>query len=88
MREETGLEVRPLELLYATEGYYRSKDYPENQLMKVYWRVERTGGQLVLGGNGDDIASCFWAPISELAKTALTESDAAAVRRMQERGIL
>lgn len=85
LREETGLEVRPLELLHATERYYRSRDYPENQLVKLYWRVERTGGALVMDGNGDDIASCFWVPVAELASAGLTDSDTEAVRHFHGR---
>lgn len=88
LREETGLEVRPLELLYATEGYFRSHDYPENQLVKLYWRVERTGGTLSLGGNGHDVAGCFWAPVDGLAEVGLTASDAEAARRLSEEGRL
>jgi 8-oxo-dGTP diphosphatase len=88
LREETGLEVRPLELLHATEGYHRSKDYPDNQLIKLYWRIERTGGTLALGGNGDDVASCFWVPVTELATAGLTDSDTEAVQRIRERGLL
>ncbi len=88
LREETGLEVRPLELLHATEGYHRSKDYPESQLIKLYWRVERTGGALELGGNGDDVAACLWVPLAELATVGLTDSDTEAVQRLRERGVL
>jgi 8-oxo-dGTP pyrophosphatase MutT (NUDIX family) len=80
LREETGLEVRPLGLLHATERYYRSKDYPENQLVKLDWKVERTGGTLNMNGNGDDIASCFWVPVGDLAGAGLTDSDTEAIR--------
>lgn len=88
LREETGLEVRPLELLHATEGYHRSRDYPENQLIKLYWRIERTGGTPVMDGNGDDIASCLWVPINELDMAGLMDSDIEAVHRIRQRGIL
>ncbi len=88
LREETGLEVQPMGLLHATEGYYRSKDYPDNQLIKLYWRVRRTAGKLVMDGNGDDVASCFWVALTDLATAGLTDSDTEAVQRIGERGLL
>ena len=86
--EETGLIIRPLGLLHASEGYHRSADYPENQLVKLYWRVERAGGELRLAGNGDDVVGCFWAPLSELHSIGLTDSDEEAIRRLRELGAL
>ncbi len=82
MREETGLEVRVEGLLHATEGYHRSKDWPENQLVKLYWRVTRAGGELRLEGNGDDVESCRWLPLDELPRAGLGDSDAELVRRL------
>ncbi len=88
LREETGLEVRPRDLLYASERCHRSVDYPENQLVKLYWRVEVVGGRLELGGNGDDVEGCFWAPVAGLEAAGLTPSDLDAVTRFRELGVI
>jgi 8-oxo-dGTP diphosphatase len=75
LREETGLEVAVEGLFHATEGYHRSRDYPENQLVKLYWRVRRISGAVRLGGNGDDVESCVWLPLERLAEAGLGDSD-------------
>ncbi|MHB1843237.1 MAG: NUDIX hydrolase [Deltaproteobacteria bacterium] len=81
-REETGLVVRTGELVHATEGYHRSAAYPENQLIKIYWRVEVMGGELRLEGNGDDVAGCLWADLHKLEALELGDSDREAVERL------
>jgi 8-oxo-dGTP pyrophosphatase MutT (NUDIX family) len=87
--EETGLRVRPGALAHASESFFRSRDYPENQLVKLYWLVDREGGALRAEGNGDDVVGCFWSPLETLeADVGLTSSDLEAVRAMRERGLL
>jgi len=87
--EETGLRVRPGALAHASESFFRSKDYPENQLVKLYWLVTREGGDLRSEGNGDDVAGVFWAPLDSLEEAAgLTRSDLEAVRAVRQRGLL
>ncbi|MHB8420246.1 MAG: NUDIX domain-containing protein [Myxococcales bacterium] len=82
LREETGLEVAVQGLVHATEGYHPSRDYPENQLIKLYWRVARSGGELRLSGNGDDVERCVWLPVGELARAGLGDSDAELLGRL------
>ncbi|MDE2511301.1 MAG: NUDIX hydrolase [Elusimicrobia bacterium] len=69
-REETGLEIRPVRALYSSEGAHLSTQSPI-QIVASYWLVERTGGDLRLGGNGDDVLDLFWSdpallPVGEM----------------------
>lgn len=58
--EETGLAIRAARVLYASEGAHLSTAAPV-QIVSTYWHVERAGGELRLGGNGDDVLDLFWA---------------------------
>ena len=68
--EETGLVVRPVRALYASEACHMSTQAPI-QIVSVYWLVERVSGELRRGGNGDDVVDLFWAdpaalPVEEM----------------------
>lgn len=64
-REETGLVVRPVRTLYASEGRHLSTAAPI-QIVSAYWLVERVSGDLRLQGNGDDVLELFWRGLDEL----------------------
>jgi 8-oxo-dGTP pyrophosphatase MutT (NUDIX family) len=64
--EETGLEVEPVRLLWATTGFHRSRSYPHQQLVAIHWEVRAIGGALILDGNGDDVAEAFFCPLQTL----------------------
>jgi 8-oxo-dGTP pyrophosphatase MutT (NUDIX family) len=64
--EETGLEVEPLRLLWATTGFHRSRQYPQIQLLGMYWEVRTVGGTLRPGGNNDDVDEAFFCPLRDL----------------------
>ena len=64
-REETGLLVKPVRTLYASEGRHLSTAAPI-QIVSVYWLVERVSGDLNLAGNGDDVLELFWRTLAEL----------------------
>ena len=64
-REETGLVVRPVRTLYASEARHLSTQAPI-QIVSVYWLVERVSGELRLAGNGDDVLELFWRDLSGL----------------------
>jgi 8-oxo-dGTP diphosphatase len=87
MAEETGLRVGIRGLAYASERYYQSPVYPENQLVKIYWFVERLGGEVRPGGNGDDIEACLWVPTKELLNVGLTPADLEMAQALHERGV-
>lgn len=64
-REETGLVVRPVRTLYASQGAHLSTKAPI-QIVSVYWLVEKVSGELRTGGNGDDVLELLWCDLSEL----------------------
>ncbi|MBI4371375.1 MAG: NUDIX hydrolase [Elusimicrobia bacterium] len=72
--EETGLEVRRVRVLYASEGLHLSTQAPI-QIVSAYWLVERAGGALRPGGNGDDVLDLFWADPARLPLDEMFPSD-------------
>jgi 8-oxo-dGTP pyrophosphatase MutT (NUDIX family) len=72
--EETGLIVRPSRTLYASEGAHLSTQAPI-QIVSAYWLVERTGGELRAGGNGDDVLDLFWSDPSSLPVEEMFPAD-------------
>jgi 8-oxo-dGTP diphosphatase len=72
--EETGLLIRPVRTLYASEGAHLSTQAPI-QIVAAYWLVERAGGELRVGGNGDDVLDLFWADPARLPRDEMFPSD-------------
>lgn len=72
--EETGLIVRPVRILYASEGCHESTQLPI-QIVSMYWLVEATGGTLRNGGNGDDVLGLFWAPVVHIPTEEMFPAD-------------
>ena len=64
--EETGLTVAVKELLFCSQQFQQNPEYPTEQLMHIFYRVERLGGQLITKGNNDDVASVEWATLQDL----------------------
>lgn len=73
-REETGLEIAPLRVLYASEGLHISTQVPM-QIVSIYWQVEAASGGLQRGGNGSDVLDLFWADIDRIPKDEMFPSD-------------
>lgn len=65
-KEETGLEIVVKELLFCSQEFQQNPEYPTEQLMHIYYRVERTGGSLIAAGNNDDVAQVSWVSLDEL----------------------
>ncbi len=63
--EETGLVVKPLRVLYASQEAHLSTQAPI-QIVSVYWLVERISGELRMTGNGDDVLELFWSELDRL----------------------
>ena len=72
--EETGLAVRPVRLLYASEGRHISTQVPM-QIVSIFWLVERLSGELRMQGNGDDVLHLFWADLKDVPTDEMFPSD-------------
>jgi 8-oxo-dGTP diphosphatase len=73
--EETGLEIEPLRLLWATTGFHRSRKFPHLQVLGVYWEVRRIGGTLRPEGNEDDVDEAFFCPLGALPEAQMMSVD-------------
>ena len=80
--EETGLRVRLSRVLYASEGAHLSTQAPI-QIVSAYWLVERDGGSLRLGGNGDDVVALFWSAPSAMPTAEMFPSDLEFAQRLR-----
>lgn len=63
--EETGLVVKPVRLLYASQAAHLSTQAPI-QIVSVYWLVERVSGNLRFAGNGEDVLELLWSDLASL----------------------
>lgn len=68
LEEETQFKVAVKELLYCTQKFHQNNDFPQEQLMHIYYCAERLDSREVLpvGGNNDDVLSVKWASLSEI----------------------
>lgn len=73
-REETGLEIRPLRALHSSAGLHLSTQAPV-QIVSSYWLIERAGGRLREGGNGDDVVDLFWCDPARLPEAEMFPAD-------------
>jgi 8-oxo-dGTP diphosphatase len=64
--EETGLEVEPTRVLWATTELHRAKLRPSQQLVATHWEVRLVGGTFRPEGNGDDVEVAFYCPLHAL----------------------
>jgi 8-oxo-dGTP diphosphatase len=72
LAEETGIEVRVLDLIEVFERIFRDKNGKvQYHFVIVDYLCERTGGNLRAGGDVVDVA---WAGEEELGRFALTEA--------------
>ncbi|MBI5200984.1 MAG: NUDIX domain-containing protein [Elusimicrobia bacterium] len=72
--EETGLEIEPVRVLYASEGLHLSTQMPM-QIVAMFWLVEKKGGTLRRGGNGDDVIDLFWADVASVPVDEMFPAD-------------
>lgn len=79
--EETGLAIRPLRVLYASEGLHLSTQKPI-QIVSVYWLVESLSGTLKEGGNGEDVLRLFWARVDRIPTEEMFPSDLEFARKL------
>lgn len=74
-KEETSLSVSAAELLFCSQRFQQNPEYPHEQLMHIYYRVQRVEGSLRLGGNQDDVANVSWVSRAELASKRILPVD-------------
>lgn len=72
--EETGLAIKPVRVLYASEGRHISSQLPL-QIVSVYWLIRRTSGTLRMRGNGDDVLHLFWSDRGRIPTDEMFPSD-------------
>lgn len=83
-QEETGLEIAPVRVLYASEGLHLSTQMPM-QIVSIFWLVRKLGGELKTGGNGDDVLSLFWAEVDDIPTAEMFPSDREFAARLVEK---
>ena len=64
--EETGLSVAVENLIFCSQKFQQNPEYPDEQLMHIYYRVKRTGGNLLDKGNNDDVLNVGWVSLEDL----------------------
>jgi ADP-ribose pyrophosphatase YjhB (NUDIX family) len=74
--EETGLTVRIDDLLYTSRLFHANPHFPHQQSYHTYYQVERTQGEVLAAGNGDDVLGVAWyalgaMPVGEMIKSDL-----------------
>ncbi len=79
--EETGIRIRPLRVLYASEAAHLSTQAPM-QIVSVYWLVEQAGGSLREGGNANEVIRVFWADLSRIPTEEMFPADLEFTRRL------
>jgi ADP-ribose pyrophosphatase YjhB (NUDIX family) len=73
--EETRIDVRVRELLFCSREFHQNPEYPTEQLMHIYYRVERSAGEITPDGNGDDVVALSWVAFEELASRRILAVD-------------
>jgi ADP-ribose pyrophosphatase YjhB (NUDIX family) len=64
--EETGLQVTVGDLLFCSQTFQQNPEYPAEQLMHIFYRVVRAGGEVITKGNNDDVADVSLVSLEEL----------------------
>ena len=73
--EETGLTVEIEELLFSSKGFHQNPDYPDEQLIHIYYKVRSIGGEFISHGNNDDIQDVGFVEPSEFSQKRIFDVD-------------
>ena len=73
--EETGLTVEIEELLFTSQGFHQNPDYPDEQLIHIYYKVRNRGGEFIPHGNNDDIQDVGFVEPSEFSQKRIFDVD-------------
>jgi 8-oxo-dGTP pyrophosphatase MutT (NUDIX family) len=74
-REETTIHVAVQELLFSTQRFQQNPEYPHEQLIHLYFRVDHIQGDIVTSGNDDDVAAVHWVDLAELPSKRILAVD-------------
>lgn len=74
-REETGLIVDVEQLLFTSQGFHQNPDYPDEQLIHIFYKVRRSGGALTPLGNNDDVQDVGFINPSEFPQKRIFDVD-------------
>jgi ADP-ribose pyrophosphatase YjhB (NUDIX family) len=74
-REETTIHVAVRELLFSTQQFQQNPEYPHEQLIHLYYRVDHIQGDIVTSGNDDDVAAVHWVDLAELPSKRILAVD-------------
>jgi 8-oxo-dGTP diphosphatase len=74
-KEETSIEVSVGELLFCSQLFQQNPEYPHEQLMHIYYRVQRVSGVIVTTGNNDDVVAASWVGLAELPRKRILGVD-------------
>jgi ADP-ribose pyrophosphatase YjhB (NUDIX family) len=86
-KEETRIEIQVHELLFCSREFQQNPEYPSEQLIHIYYRVERIGGEISQEGNGDDVLGLAWVSLEELPSKRILAVDQEFVRHDSFSGI-
>lgn len=86
-KEETNLEVAVGDLLFCSQRFQQNPEYPDEQLMHIYYRVRRVSGEVVDRGNNDDVVSVRWTAPAELLARRILQVDMEFVESSVFRGL-
>ena len=84
LMEEIGATGRVVSLLHATEGFHFNPEFPKQQLVNHYHLVKVDPGEIKVGGNGLDVLSLAWHPITKLPLDKMLEVDREFARKLPQ----
>jgi len=73
--EETGMTVEVEELLFTSQGFHQNPEYPDEQLIHIYYKVRRKSGDLVAHGNNDDVQDVGWVSPTQFSEKRIFQVD-------------
>jgi hypothetical protein len=68
------------DLLFCSQEFQQNPEYPSEQLMHIYYRVERLSGEVSQDGNGDDVLGLAWVSLDELPTKRILAVDQEFIR--------
>jgi 8-oxo-dGTP pyrophosphatase MutT (NUDIX family) len=74
-KEETNLQVAVTGLLFCSQRFHQNPEYPHEQLMHIYYRVQRLSEDLQSAGNNDDVAQVSWISRAQLPSKRILDVD-------------